>query len=111
MKMTRRKLIGIAVSGSVQPCDGAQSAGTGTEQSPSVPSPSRIEPFEWEEATITDLGAAKNSGKASADSLTKAYLERIEALDRQGPSLRAVIELNPDARDIARALDEERKTK
>ncbi len=43
--------------------------------------------------------------------MTILYLERIEALDRQGPALRAVIELNPDALSIARSLDQERKAK
>ncbi len=109
--MTRRKLIGAAVAGSVHQLSVAQSIGTAAAQPPPAPAPFRVEPCEWEEATITDLGAAMNSGKASAESLTKGYLERIEALDRQGPSLRAVIELNPEARDIARSLDEERRTK
>ena len=51
------------------------------------------------------------SGKESAASLTKRYLRRIEELDRHGPELRAVIEINPDAPAIARALDRERKAK
>lgn len=109
--MTRRHFIGVAVAGSVHQSAGAQSVGTAAEQPPSAPAPFRVEPFQWEEATIADLGAAMNSGKTSAEALTKAYIERIEALDRKGPSLKAVIELNPDARDIARSLDEERKTK
>ena len=88
--MTRRKLIGLAVAGSVQASAGAQSAGAAVEP-PAAQAPFRFEPFPWEEATIADLSAAMNSGKASADSLTKDYLARIEALDRQGPSIRAVM--------------------
>ncbi len=49
------------------------------------------------------------SGKETARTLTEKYLARIEAIDRGGPTLRSVIELNPDALSIADALDDERK--
>ena len=97
-----------AALGSVPQFAGAQ---TCRSAEPALEAAPGVEPFPWEEATITELGAAMNSGMASADSMTKAYLARIEALDRQGPSLKAVIELNPEARDIARSLDEERMAK
>ena len=48
------------------------------------------------------------SGERTARSVTEAYLARIAAIDRQGPTLRSVIETNPDALDIADALDRER---
>ncbi len=48
------------------------------------------------------------SGKWTARSITEAYLSRIEAVDRSGPSIRSVIETNPDALAIADALDRER---
>ena len=60
-------------------------------------------------AAFSDQQAAMASGKASAESLTKAYLARIAALDRKGPRLNAVIALNPHALADARALDAERK--
>jgi amidase len=50
-------------------------------------------------------------GRLSARTLTSAYLARIAALDRRGPALRAVIEVNPQALAIAEALDEERRTR
>ena len=71
----------------------------------------RIRPFEWEEATITDLQHAMQSGRESAVSLARKYLRRVEAIDKHGPALNSVIELNPDALAIARALDQERKAK
>src|SRR5439155_7560014 len=71
----------------------------------------RLKPFELEELTIPQLQSAMRSGKFSAVSLTKKYLARIHEVDAQGPKLRAVIELNPDAIAIARALDRERATK
>ena len=49
------------------------------------------------------------SGERTARSITQLYLERIEALDRQGPELRSVIEVNPEALEIADRLDEERR--
>src|SRR5579871_1476129 len=64
-----------------------------------------------EEATIAELQLAMSSGKETAVSLAKKYLRRIKELDANGPKLRAVIELNPDALEIARALDRERKQK
>jgi amidase len=61
-----------------------------------------------QEATIADLGAAMAAGRLTAAALVARYRERIGRLDRQGPALRAVIELNPDAEAIAEALDRER---
>src|SRR2546426_9093687 len=51
------------------------------------------------------------SGKYTARGLTAAYVQRIDALDRKGPALRAVLEVNPDALAQAEALDAERKAK
>ena len=61
-----------------------------------------------EEATVAELQAAMAVGRLTARRLTELYLERIAALDRSGPTLRSVIETNPDALDIAMALDRER---
>ncbi|MBV9773574.1 MAG: amidase [Gemmatimonadetes bacterium] len=68
-----------------------------------------IPPFELEEATIQQLQEGMRSGRYTARSLVEAYLGRIEQLDKQGPSLRQVLETNPDALAIARQLDDERK--
>ncbi len=50
-----------------------------------------------EEATIAELRTAMDARRVSAVGLVEHYLERIETLDRNGPTLRAVIEVNPDA--------------
>jgi amidase len=71
---------------------------------------SRVKPFELDEWTIADLQAAMASGRQTAVSLTRKYRARINELDRRGPKVNAVIELNPDAEAIAAALDKERKT-
>jgi amidase len=67
------------------------------------------DPFPLLEATITDLQSAQQSGKASAVSLARLYLDRIAAIDKI--TVNAVIELNPDALTIAQSLDDERKSK
>ena len=66
--------------------------------------------FELEEATISQLQGGMRAGRYTARSLSEAYLGRIEALDRAGPMLRAVIETNPEALAIADQLDAERKS-
>ncbi|MDF2630961.1 MAG: amidase [Symbiobacteriaceae bacterium] len=61
------------------------------------------------EATIAQLSAAMAGGTLTAVALTSFYLERIAQIDKQGPRLNAVLEVNPDALFIARALDAERR--
>ena len=67
--------------------------------------------FELEEITVTDLQQGMASGKFTALSITEKYLSRIDAIDKKGPAINAVIELNPDAVSIAKSLDKERKQK
>jgi len=63
----------------------------------------------YHEMDILTLQAKMASGELSAQTLTSYYLQRIDALDRQGPRLNAVIELNPDALALANRLDQERR--
>src|SRR5579872_4018009 len=67
--------------------------------------------IDLEELTVDDIQKGLQSGQFSAQSLTEAYLARIDAIDRHGPAINAVIELNPDALKIAAELDRERKGK
>ena len=67
------------------------------------------EPFELHEATVDSLQEGMQSGKYTARRITELYLARIEALNHQGPELRAIIETNPDALTIADRLDAERR--
>jgi amidase len=66
--------------------------------------------FDLQEATIADLQRRMEAGQDTARSLVEKYLARIEAIDRQGPALHSVIEINPDALAIADRLDAERKS-
>src|SRR5215475_3907643 len=67
--------------------------------------------FELDEKTIADLQEAMKSGDLTARSIAEKYLSRIAAIDKQGPRLNSVIELNPEAATAASALDAERKEK
>jgi amidase len=67
-------------------------------------------PFAIDEKSIAELKAGMESGAYTSHGLTQQYLEHIAAMDRQGPTLRAVLETNPDALAIAAALDAERKS-
>ena len=88
---------------------GAAFAGQSGQRQPASGGAPSLAPFELDELTIDDLSSAMRSGKYTARRITELYLARIEATNRRGPMLRAVIETNPDALAIADALDAERK--
>jgi len=99
----------------IYPALGASRASAAMSSSPNgkphaVPAPD-IPAFELDEATIADLQDGMKTGKYSARALVEKYTARIEQIDKHGPVLNAVIELNPDALSIADALDQERKAK
>jgi amidase len=70
-----------------------------------------VRSFELDEITIDQLQAGMKSGKYTARSITEKYLSRIQDVDKQGPAVNSVIEVNPDALEIAQSLDRERKEK
>jgi amidase len=68
-----------------------------------------LKPFELDEITISDLQDGMKSGRFTARSLVEMYSARIDSIDKHGPAVNSILELNPDALSIADALDEERK--
>ena len=68
-----------------------------------------VAPFELDEVSILELQRRMDSGQETARAVAEKYLRRIEEIDGQGPALRSVIEVNPDALAIADALDRERR--
>ena len=84
----------------------AAAAGAGT-----APAQAGAAPFELADATVADLRSAMDSGARTSAAIAQAYLARIDAVDRHGPAINAMIELNPDALAIAEALDRERREK
>jgi len=80
----------------------------GGDKTPEKAAPAK---FPLEEATIAGLQEMMTSGTATSESLVSLYLKRIDEIDRGGPGLNSVIEINPDALAIARELDRERREK
>jgi amidase len=62
-------------------------------------------------ATIGELQSAMDAARLTASRLTERFLQRVETYDRSGPRLNAVLEVNPDAHQIAEALDRERASR
>ncbi|RDI50260.1 amidase [Flavobacterium glaciei] len=75
----------------------------------SLPVEDFIEAFELDEETISSLREKLTSGKYTSEQLVQLYLKRIEAIDKNGPQLNSVIEINPDAVTIAITMDKELK--
>jgi amidase len=113
--LSRRSFVKAGIAGGTLVVGGAALGEPAAAQGPitpggeASPSPPAVAPFELEEATIAQLQEGMRSGRYTAGSLVAAYLARIEALNTQGPQLRAVIEVDPDASAVAEALDRERR--
>ncbi|HEY5971744.1 MAG TPA: amidase [Pseudoxanthomonas sp.] len=86
-------------------CDSGTAPDPATSQDPSAPTD-----FIYAELGIAELQARMQNGELDSRTLTQAYLDRIAAIDKAGPRLNAVIELNPDALKEAALRDVERKT-
>jgi amidase len=76
---------------------------------PELPDSDGEAQLDLNEITISELQEKMKTGEYSSEQVTHIYLQRIEAIDKNGPALNSVIELNPDAMSIAIAMDEERK--
>ncbi len=79
-----------------------------TEQPDAQPAPADPPAFDVTEATIGELQQLMQGGKLTSRALAEAYLDRIETLDRNGPKLNSIIEINPAALALADELDRER---
>src|SRR5579864_6589151 len=107
---SRRKFLQSAVNASaavaVYPALGAA-----REITPAKPATSDVKPFELDEVTIPELQDGMKSGKFTARALVEKYSARIDEIDKRGPAINAIIELNPDALPMADALDKELRDK
>jgi len=88
-------------------CARANAGRSAAPGAPAQPSPHS----ELEEATIAELAEKLQRRELTSVDLVDRYLARIGALDRSGPFLGSVLELDPDARSVATRLDEERRTR
>ena len=110
-RAVRATALAIAVIAAVSGCDRIKSqlSATGNATRDSSASTPAAGDFAFSEASISDLSARMARGELDSHTLTRAYLDRIAAIDDAGPKLNAVIELNPDALKEADARDAERK--
>jgi len=110
MYLSRRAFVQYAaVTGLATPL-AARSVSASTPPPGPAPAPyAPPPPFELDEITIVQLQDGLKSGKYTSRRLVSAYLARIQQVDASGPTLRAVIETNPDALALADAADAERK--
>jgi amidase len=113
--MLKRPVTRKESSRRVSPQMGAAAAATATLGSLSATALARKRgfkdpgPSDLIEVTIAELQARMASGELTALALVQQYKARIKAIDRHGPKVNSILELNPDAEDIARALDQERR--
>ena len=104
--MKRRAFLGASAVAGVAAAVGPLS-GQGATPSPQATSDATS--FDLAEATVDDLQRRMQAGELTARAVAERYLARIEAVDRRGPALNSVIEVNPDALPLADACDRERR--
>lgn len=110
--MNRRKFCTTLGASSIlaraqQPAPQPQTSPADLQHAPGI----RPSSFELDEVTVSDLQSKIKQGSLTAERLAQLYLERIDELDRRGPALRSIIEINPDTLTEARTLDSEYKNK
>ena len=102
---------GAVVAAPLYPAFAAARADSPAAAGNALPDAPEVKPFELDEITISELQEGMKSGRFTARSLVGKYSARIAEIDKGGPAVNSVIEMNPDAPAIADALDQERKTK
>src|SRR6266705_2191839 len=109
--MNRRSFVRHSIAGGIGLATINRVAAKETPLAHNSPTNAPPAAFELDEVTVGELQAGMASGKYAAYSLAKKYLDRIEEIDKHGPAINSVIELNPEALSIASDLDKERKAK
>jgi amidase len=104
--LSRRAFVGVTAAIAISTVERSDSRAALPRVTPSSPPPRAP----LDDLTITDLRAGLQSGTYTARSLVEQYLARIAAMDKQGPTLNHVLELNPDALTIADQRDTERRS-
>jgi amidase len=112
---TRRSFLQSALvtstAAALYPAMGAARAAASNPPNEIAPPVTEVKPFELDEITIAELQDGMKSGRLTARSLVEKYSTHIAEIDKSGPAINSVIELNPDAPAIAETLDQERKAK
>ncbi len=107
--LSRRDFLRVSgVAGALAVTESSGAGGIGAPARAGQPASAGADDFPLAETTIADLQEGLASGEWTTRSLAEAYLSRIEQIDGRGPTLRSVLETNPDALAIADRLDRER---
>lgn len=109
--MNRRTFVRHSVAGGVGLASVSITKATPATTLAAIPATPPPPAFELDEATVAELQTGMASGRHTAQSLVRKYLDRIDDIDKHGPAVNSVIELNPDALSIAAELDKERRAK
>ena len=107
--MKRRDFIASSAIAGISSTLAVSCRDAGTSNEVAASTKETLPHFELDEESISSLQEKMASGKYSSQQMTRLYLDRISAIDKNGPMLNSVIEINPDAMDIAKAMDDERK--
>ncbi len=105
--MKRRRFLGVTLAGGIATVTDRAEARPVAPAAPAGPRPAPDD-FELAEITVAGLQEGYQSGRWTGRQVTEKYLARIESVDRRGPRVNSVIEVNPDAIAIAESLDRER---
>ncbi|MBI2409117.1 MAG: amidase [Gemmatimonadetes bacterium] len=107
--LSRREFVALSAVGVTTAAGGGTAEGApvaAPATAPAAPAPREDALFE---KTVAELSVMMARGELTSRALTERYLQRIAAMDKKGPAINAVIELNPDAAMIADVMDRERK--
>ncbi len=107
---SRRKFLKTSVAGSIAAVS-LPSFAFAQKAVDKIASPFAPAPFDLNEITIDELNAGFKSGKYTVRSVVEKYIQRIKEIDKSGPAINSIIQINPDALKIADALDKELKEK
>ncbi|MBA2277094.1 MAG: amidase [Chloroflexia bacterium] len=105
--LSRRSVLKWGAAAAAAPVAAGAAVRQGMDRPGATPFAMQTPHPELESATVADLRVALDSRRLSVRELTQAYLARIEAIDRSGPTLNSIMEINPDALALADALDAE----
>jgi len=107
----RRFIQASLLAGAGAALSSRDSVGAAPENSVAFEARAAAGSFELDEMTVAQLQEGMDAGRFTAHSITEKYLARIESIDKHGPAINSIIEVNPDALSIAKTLDKERKQK
>jgi amidase len=107
----RRFIQASLLAGAGAALSSRDSVGAAPENSAAFEARAAVGSFELDEMTVAQLQEGMDAGRFTAHSITEKYLARIESIDKHGPAINSIIEVNPDALSIAKTLDKERKQK